>query len=257
VVDQLSAISKAIRFGRAAGVAALLFGVVVFWYRDCLHDPPTMDQVRGIWIEGIFLAETNFDYHRLRTREQTPFQGGSAVYVTSILPTCIALALKVASPPSVLVAFHLWNIAAATAILWGVFVVSRPWLGSLGAAVLALALMTVPEFSLQIELLGMEVIMTSFAVWSAIFASRDRAATAILLGFMAVLTKFSALFLLFALLVFYLLKTWVELRRSEHRLAGRAAAAAILAGAAMFAALSISNWGGMDHLGARPVYNPL
>ncbi|MFO0949396.1 MAG: hypothetical protein U1D30_26360, partial [Planctomycetota bacterium] len=62
--------------------AVLLTGLIVTRW-SILDSPPTTELARGLWLEAAYLADTNFDLHRLRTEEPGPDKNGAYHYMAS------------------------------------------------------------------------------------------------------------------------------------------------------------------------------
>ena len=75
-------------------VAIMFFITVARW--EIIDSPPYYDFAIGIWPEAQFLADTNFDYHRLRYEENHALdvQGGPRSYITSVIPRLLSLLLQ-------------------------------------------------------------------------------------------------------------------------------------------------------------------
>ncbi|MBX7166930.1 MAG: hypothetical protein K1X74_11420 [Pirellulales bacterium] len=137
--------------------------------------PPTLDQARGVWFEGVYLAHTNFDYHRLLTEEPGPDTEAAKNYIVSIVPTLIAIVLKASHSVRFTIAtFHLLNFLLAAAIVACVYCQLQPHLGSLAAGFTAAALATNPVFCVQSELIGMDLPVAACGVAAAALLARER-----------------------------------------------------------------------------------
>lgn len=142
---------------------------------ESLTSPPSQENIIGPWKEAEFLNRTNFDYHRLWYDEPDFSYGGSRTYVTSALPTIIALAMRVLPGGTLLfLVFHLMSIVSAA--VTGV-VLYRLIVDQVGVAVgvlTCLALFTNPLFSGQTYVTGMELPMTAFGMVAVWFACERR-----------------------------------------------------------------------------------
>lgn len=244
--------------GRRLGAFVLVFAMLLVVHRECIDSPITHDQAKGLWNEATFLANNRFDYYRLRFFEQTQAQGGGSYYITSILPTLIALTM-IATPSPIypIVIYHLFCIACAAAIAVVIFEMIRPIGGALGAAMACAALLTTPLFSLQIELAGMEIPTLLFVVFSALAIHRGRPALAAAHANLAFLMKPTGAMMTAVGMTYYLLAIPLILwRRREPRdeplrpyLVGL-----ILFAVSFFVQLLVFAYGGMDHGEFRPVY---
>lgn len=143
-----------------AAICCARFGVI--------DSPPYYDFATGLFLEANFLAESNFDYAALAQQSRW-LEGGPAVYVVSVMPTLIAVLMKMLPAPAVLVAYHLFNFGCAAAAGVLMFSILRPYAGAPGAALTGLLLLTAPLFSTQIDMLGMDLPLAAAAlaaVWS-------------------------------------------------------------------------------------------
>ncbi len=112
----------------------------------------------GLFVEANYLAETDFSYRRLIYKEKRFLEGGPAVYVTSILPTLLAMLMKMApTTESVFVIGHLFSFACAAAVVVLAYGLLYRRTGTVGAALIALAIVTSPVFSVQTDMLGMDL----------------------------------------------------------------------------------------------------
>lgn len=234
----------------------VIFAFLLVLYHGCLRSPPNMDQAKGIWFEGIFLAETNFDFHRLLTHEQGPYRGGAFVYGNSVLPSFIAILLKIGGSDFAIVVYHVFNIACAATILQVMIRLLQPGIGYLPAIAASLAFLTIPEISVQVELAGMEVPMTAFAVWAIYCLTADRSVLACFLATIAALIKFSAFFVPIAMLL-YSVCMMVLCVAMGNRRGFRFLISSIGLSAVILLLAILNDLAGMDHLAIRPVCNPI
>lgn len=192
------------------GLLYLLFLLsLVVWHRNALDDPPTPDQVVGIWLEGNYLAETNFDYRRLFWEELPASKGGPRTYMFSVLPTVVAIFVKLAPEPQAAVLhYHLFCIANAALALLILFELLLPFAGWIGALFLVLATATTPLFSAQVALAGMEMPLAALTMLTVYLASKDRYLASTLSATTAFFVKSNALVLLVANLACIALRLW-------------------------------------------------
>lgn len=159
-------------------VLLLAVFVLSWWFhRDVVELPPYEDQAVGLWTEADFLVETHFDYHRLRYEERHFMhpEPGVRSYMISLLPTAVAL-LMIAfpDPPTSFWVAHLVSFAFAAVSVVLVMAAVRPFSGWMGSILLGIALASTPLFSVQTEMLGMDLPMTAFSLATAILLSRRR-----------------------------------------------------------------------------------
>ena len=168
------------------GVTVLALLVVFRW--SIVDSPPYWDFAIGLWTEANFLAETDFDYQRLWFVEKRIWDGGANCYVTSILPTLVALLMRAA--PSVeasLVAYHLVVFACAAFVAAAVFAWIDARVGRVAAVLVVAALITNPLYSTQADMLSMELPMTACAIaalWLALSGRLVLAAAAAAAAFL-------------------------------------------------------------------------
>ena len=168
-----------------------------------LRSPPYVEQAFALWTEAAYLVETDFDYRRLRERERTTDEGGWRAYMYNAPATGIAALLCWFSPSDAFLAYRLFTIASAATILWAVFRVLQRRTDVATATLTCLALATVPLFSVQVEMLGVDLPMVAVASLCMLAVDRGRYVQAALLTLLAFAMKNSA-FLISAALCGYL-----------------------------------------------------
>ena len=178
--------------------AALAFGVVwlglIAWRWEIIDEPPYWDSAMGLFVEANFLAETGFNYGRLVTEERRFIEGGTGIYLVSVMPTLLALVMRTApSTHAVLVIGHLANFAVAAAILVLVYDTLTPRAGRIGAALAAGALLSTPLFAAQVDMIGMDLPMTLVAFVAGRLLIAERYYSAAVIALMAYFIKLSGL----------------------------------------------------------------
>jgi hypothetical protein len=182
-------------FRRHPGIAyALAFVVLVLGLCvvrfPIIASPPYYDFATGLFLEANFLAETNFDYSALIREQSRWLEGGAAVYITSVMPTFVAVLMKtLPSPQAVFVAYHVFNFACAAAVALLLFTLLKAYIPPSGALLTAAMLLTAPVFSTQIDMLGMDLPMAACALSAALFIQRRQYLLAALPGLAASLVK--------------------------------------------------------------------
>ncbi len=166
---------------------------LALWRNAVIDSPPYWDFGQGLWTEANFLAETNFDYLRLWHEERRHWEGGADCYRTSILPTVVALLMRVAPPPFAQVAYHLFTFACTSGILLLVFAMLYPRGGVIAATIACLALLSTPLFGVQVDMLGMEIPTTLFALLALRWVLHEHFALAAISGTFAFLMKATGL----------------------------------------------------------------
>jgi hypothetical protein len=189
--------------GTTGLVLATLFLLLLIPRWPILFSPPYVEQA-GLWTEAAFLEATDFDYSRLRSAERHGDEGGPRAYMYSALASFIAVLMRYGEPPHTFLLYRLFTIACAAIILWNLMRLLAPKVGILAAALAAVALATVPLFSVQVEMLGMDLPMVMVASWSAVCVRRRCFGAVALLSLAAFAMKNSG-FLLSAAATFYLL----------------------------------------------------
>ncbi len=177
---------------------------LTLWRFDVIDSPPYWDFGQGLWTEANYLAETNFDYQRLWYEEKRHWEGGADCYRTSILPTVVAVLMKIAPPPFAQISYHLLTFACTSAILLLTYALLLPRGGAIAAGLACAALLTTPLFGVQVDMLGMEVPVTFFALLALWYVMNDRFRLAAVCGSAAFLMKATGL-LVTATTVAYLL----------------------------------------------------
>jgi len=151
---------------------AVLLGLTI-WRWDVVRDPPYCDFALGLFVEADWLAKHDFDYWRLRYVEPPGNDGGPRVYMTSVLPTLVALLFRTGLSQTALhVVMHLASFACAAALLVMMYSLLRPLAGKWGSLVLVAAIVTTPLFSVQVEMIGLDLPMATFAVAAGLLALR-------------------------------------------------------------------------------------
>ncbi|MBX9789113.1 MAG: glycosyltransferase family 39 protein [Pirellulales bacterium] len=200
------------RIGRVVVGKELLTGIGWWWLfavglliprLALLRSPPYVEQAFALWTEAAFLVDSNFDYQRLREQERTTDEGGWRAYMYNAPATGIALLLCWLSPSDAFLAYRLFTLASATTILWAIFRILQRRTGVATAMLTCLALATVPLFSVQVEMLGVDLPMVAVASLCLLAVERRRYVLAALLTLPAFAMKNSA-FMISAALCGYL-----------------------------------------------------
>jgi tetratricopeptide (TPR) repeat protein len=231
-----------------------VFVFLIAWRWSILRDPPFFECAMGLFTEANFLAESGFDYHRLRYEEDYGANGGPYAYMTSVLPTFVAILMRTTSERStVFLIYHLFVIGCATIVLLTVHALLTPDSGRSVAALCAAVVATNPLFSAQIDMLGMDLPMTAFCGLSALLLLNRYYATSAIAGLLAFAMKPTGALVTMAALVFLtsalamgVIRAW---RSPEKRLGvdQRRLALGILATVfALGAEVLIYRWGGID-----------
>jgi tetratricopeptide (TPR) repeat protein len=158
------------------GGAWLAIVLTIVVNRSAIIDsPPYYDFATGLFLEANFLAETGFDYSQLFHEQSRWMEGGAAVYITSVMPTFVAVLMRsLPSARAVLVAYHLFTFAAAATLALLLFAALRARTGFWGAMVTALCCLTVPLLSTQIDMCGMDLPMAVMAVAAVLLIAHGR-----------------------------------------------------------------------------------
>jgi len=157
------------------GFVALLLAIVVARF-EVIDSPPYYDYAIGLWSEADFLADTHFDYYRLRYVERHTFdmEGGRRSYMTSVMPGLVAV-LMVSLPDarSTLIAYHLLIFACAAGVVVLLYHLLWKASGRPAAWLVCLAVLTTPVFSTQIDMANMEMPLILCVMLAAV-SIRDR-----------------------------------------------------------------------------------
>lgn len=245
----------------SATLRALVAGVMVFllllaarW--EIVDSPPYFDFAIGMWPEAEFLADTGFDYHRLRYEETHSLDrhGGRRSYMTSIMPTLLAVVLRATgSPYAARVLYHLFTFACASAAMVLFFRLLVGRVGGLGAFLASAAVLTTPVFATQVDMTGLE--MPLVALCLATLACLDRGSyvlgAAVSLG--AFLVKPTGLLATVSVFL-YLFVGWVLARRARLDEMRRFVPGLVASAAALGIELALLRWGGS--IGAQVAKGP-
>lgn len=180
----------------AALCAAFALILVVRW--EIVDSPPYFDFAIGIWREAEYLARTGFDYMALRyecSHGLSP-RGGPRNYMTSIVPSALAVLFRTFSNPTIpIVIYHLAVMMAAAGAAVLLFRMLRPRVGAAVAATAAVAMTTTPVYCVQIDMVGFEIFLALaglFWIWAV---EQERFCLAAFLSFAAFLIKPSGMIL--------------------------------------------------------------
>lgn len=205
--------------GRTTRVFVVAFLLILAARWTVVDSPPYFDFAPGIWREAEFLARSNFNYWDLRWEQEHGRWGGPRSYMTSVVPTGLALALKMfpnTALPRIL--YHLATFsAAAIVVVVGIELVRRR-LGSVGATAWAVAMSTTPVYCVQIDMTGMEVFTAAAAMMSVVSLDKGRLERSAVWSFVAFLVKPTGAIVTAALLILLTLR-WILGRLSAvaHR----------------------------------------
>ena len=158
-----------------------IFAAISLWKFDVVELPPYEDQ-SGLWAEASYLAESGFDYYGLRFEQHayTDDIRGPRSYFMSLVPAVVALPMIWSSSPSTaIVIAHVATFSCASGALLVAFDLFRRSQPAATSVLFCLALATTPCFSTQIEMVGMDIPMTLFALLAARAVVDDRLAAAL------------------------------------------------------------------------------
>lgn len=164
-----------------------------------LGEPPYYEQAEGLWSEGAYLAETRLDYAAL-SKETHGLQGGVRCYfVSSVLPAVVALLLLATNNSSDAFAlYHLLTFAATGITVGALYSLLRREVARGLAALSCALLLSFPFFSVQVDMLGMDMPMTALAMWSIAMFANGRYIASAAMALLAIWVKNSALVLIVA-----------------------------------------------------------
>lgn len=229
-----------------AAVAAFIVVLIARW--EVVDSPPYFDAANALWREAEFLAKTNFNYWSLRYEHDTGINesgtGGPRIYMTSVLPTAMALLFR-AFPGSnaPIVIYHLAVFFAAAWVAVLLFALLRPRVGGLLAALAAAACTTTPVYCVQIDMLAFETFLALAAVVWLVQAARGRFLAAAAVSFAAFLVKPTGMIFTVALLAYLGLRILVDLA-AERRVGARPLVAAAVCAAVLAIERFLVVWGG-------------
>lgn len=160
---------------RVAGVIGVAFLLISVWRWEIIRSPPYLDSAMGLFVEANMLYEANFDYRGAYRNETWGTDGGAIAYVISVLPTVIALLMKLdETGQTAITVYHFVNFLCAAIVLAMVYEILRRHLSIGTSAGIAVVIATTPLFASQVDMLGMELPMTAafaVALWAV---GRDR-----------------------------------------------------------------------------------
>jgi len=199
----------------------LIVAALTLWRWSILDSPPYWDSAMGLCLEANYLADTDFDYHHLFTTEKRFNEGGSAIYLISVLPTVMALLMtRLPTPAAAFVAYRLLSFAATAVLLLFVCAILKPRTGRLGAWLVCLALVTTPSFAAQIDLIGMDLPIATWGVACAWLLLRRNYVAVAGLSLLAFFTKLTGGLLALAAIPLIILllsySWWRHDRRAER-----------------------------------------
>lgn len=159
---------------RFVGALLLVTLGITAWKWDVIDSPPYYDFATGLFVEATFLVESNFDYGALVDQPRW-MSGGPAVYVVSIVPTILAVMMKVLpTARSVLIAYHVATFLCTALVLVLMYLLLAPRVGRVGAVLAPAALFTAPIFSAQVDMLGMDLPLATCSLACLACFSRQR-----------------------------------------------------------------------------------
>lgn len=175
-------------------VSAFRFGAAVFLFlllskfKVLFFPPYGGDTITGPFAEAVWLKRHQFDYAGL-LQQPGYTQGGAKVYMLSFYPTLLAWQMTIFSPGVLMLVNHLLTFALAAATL-GLFraVVGKVFTPQI-TALLTVAVISLPLFQSQVEMINMEFFLLFFTMLAAYFLTEKRYTAAGYAAVGAVLTK--------------------------------------------------------------------
>ncbi|MFO0946061.1 MAG: hypothetical protein U1D30_08960 [Planctomycetota bacterium] len=241
------------------GLFFALFLLLATWKRDILHSPPYWDCSFAHWTEAIYLVDSNFDYDGLRNREKHGTVGGARAYMTSVVPTFLALLMMaIDDPGTVIFLFHLFVLACVSALMTLLFTVLAREIGWRGAGLVSLAMLTTPMFITQAEMVNMDFPMVFLGYASAVALWRKRYVAGAILSLAAYLIKATGAIMTLASMAFLSLLLLLSWSHVEGKLRRRAILIGLLANAlAITVEVAVAAWGGTYRYHSDPKNRPL
>ena len=241
-----------------AGCAATFLAIVIC-RMEVLAMPPYWDAAIGLWPEAILLVESDFDYRRLLFTEPTFRQGGFATYQISLMPTLLALCMRfLPTVTSVIVLYHLFTMACATAIAAGMFAILRATVDAGTAALCCLACLTTPLLCTQIDMVAMELPMTACAVVASACMLQNRlnwTAAAALLSFLMKPTGLLVTTVLVGLATLRLIVAWRTIPLARPRVDVPGVVSLWLSWGIQFTLVLLVKWRDLVDVSTEEVYN--
>lgn len=227
----------------AALVFAVVFAGLVSLRWNALASPLYEDQSVGFGREAEFLAQSDFDYLKLRYDEPHFLYGGTArSYMISAIPSILAALSKLAPDvQTVMVVWRLISFAATAAIVGLAYGLLRPRIGAAPALLSAAALLSTPMFLVQADLAGMELPMVAFAFASVAMLVGGRYTAAALFASLSFWMKASGALAGLAVLGTLVARRWNAREADRWRISAGVACSVLLL-TVQFAAL----WWGDD-----------
>ncbi len=224
----------------------LVFALLVGANRELLRSPPFFDYASSLWLEANWLVEHDFDYRRLVYQEPTLFRGGSKAYVTSVLPTLLALLMKsTSSPADTLLVYHLFYLLAGSVVAVMLYAALAREVGRGAAALVTLAAMTCPLYAAQMGMVGMEWPLTVFVLATALAVGRGRLIRAAAWSLMAFFMKATGAIATMALAVYLIVYGAIVYPRLSREAKRRFRQAALVVAGVLTVELALMKWSGM------------
>ena len=174
------------RWWSAAAPLALIFAGLVASRWSILDSPPYVEQSFSHWTEACWLDSFDFDYRRLLYQEAHIEDGGPRAFMSSVVPTIIAaLARLTGSTEGAIVGYRLFNLfcaAIGATIFLRLVAANTNWPLAWGVT---LGLLTLPLYSVQLDMLGMDIPLAMAALICAALASHRRYAAAAVASWLA------------------------------------------------------------------------
>ncbi|MBX9789086.1 MAG: hypothetical protein K2Y37_09245 [Pirellulales bacterium] len=226
------------------GAWLVVFLALVALRWEIVATPPYHDCATAVFMEANYLADSRFDY--LALREQPYFnEGGPYCYMISIVPTLVAAGmLALPSPVWLFVVYHLIVLACGAAALVLVYALLPAAAGATVRTLTALAVLATPVFSVQVDMLGLDLPLATCALGVAWLLVKRRFRTAVLLAVLAFFIKATGLIVVVATLlalVAWLAANWNVASSAERR---RAMTATIMAALSVAACYALYDWSG-------------
>jgi hypothetical protein len=207
-------------------VWALTFALILIARWSILSSPPYVEQAYGLWTEAAYLAQHDFDYRAL-ANDLHGDKGGPRAYLTTILPGVVGILQQyAASTTAAIVLYRLFVFGCAAVVLTAVWIMARDQLSPWLATLICLATALTPLFSVQIDMIGLDMPALACVAIGVLLATRERYGAAAVCTVAAFFLKNSA-FLLSLAVGWYLLLLLVwglVLPADRRRRVARAAA---------------------------------
>ena len=201
--------------GWVVGVSLFLLLTVV--HVGCLDEPPYVEQAVGLWTEASYLADTRFDFAKLRFDELHVEVGGPRSYICTVIPSLLAGLMLVTDSAAMTIRIaHVATLVCAAVIGASLYSWLSSKLGRLRTGLILAAVYTLPAVAVQLEMVGLDMPLAAASMPFFALVRRRRWTAAALASWLAFAVKPSAFLLPLALVTYVALQTitrWLARRQ--------------------------------------------